>query len=691
MRILAYEWVKLEKQKMFWVLSLLLLVANLITLYTCEKQTSRYFYVYEQKASFLAYQQGDQEADSNGYYQQDYEAQEEYINSYAVFINEMESRIEQMAQTSLYSDKESYVYRNLEKTAADFAPFVGLSLTADNCFGIQALAGYNISCLFALVFLAVLIYFVLFYERDKNLLLLLKGTRHGHTALAGAKLAVILLVSAVYTLLQEGSAILFLGGMYGYGDLARPLQAVSQFRNCTHVLSVGDGLIAIVIIRIAVAFVLAVALFCIGMLFKNTGLAVLTSGVVFGASYLFSQFISSGGTLAALKYINPFYCWDMAQVLGEYFNLNLLGTPVSKESCTVVAAAVLLVLLSAAGILVFHWTCQIKTGSRLEGLIQWLRQKLSVFGRSTSLLYYEFYKVLIQQKKGIVLILLLAWGIYEVAGVFGPEYYATADAASYRYYINQLYGPVTDETYAFLEAEETRLNEIEEKIVAYGSDPTGADKVNQLILQSEYMNLVGGFYVVQYQLEALEALPGDVREKYLLDEVSYTSLWENSGTDIGLWIAGVVVLLYLISGVYPSDEKKQILPLLRATLRGRQELNRSKNCCCWVCTGVVFLIMELPLFLQYSRIDGFSTVPQRLCDFTNMHFSSNFPLWAMIAAAFLLKGLSFALVGLAGRRLSQWLKSELLTILVGVGVSGTIAAVLYHFGWDINILLINLL
>lgn len=46
----------------------------------------------------------------------------------------------------------------------------------------------------------------------------------------------------LYTLLQETSVVLFLKWMYGYGNMNRPVQSVSLFRNCPYVLSVGQAI-----------------------------------------------------------------------------------------------------------------------------------------------------------------------------------------------------------------------------------------------------------------------------------------------------------------------------------------------------------------------------------------------------------------------------------------------------------------
>lgn len=686
MRLAAYELVKLWQKRLFLVLSLLLLAANLLTLYLYEKHTPAFFYVHQQREDYQRFLQGDEAADSTGFYRQDLDGQESYLQTYTVFVEEMADRVRQMEQVSIYADRDSYVHRNLVKTQADFASFFGAAPVADNCFGIRALANYDGGLLFTLVFLTMLAYYVCFFERDQNLLLLLKGCRNGHTPLAAAKLAVMLLAAGLYTLLQEAGTILLLGWMYGYGDLGRMLQSVSIFRNCALHLTVGEALAAITAVRIAAALVLVCGLFFLGMLLKNEATAALVFGGLLGTEYLLNRFLSVNGSTSGLKCVNLFYLWNMRSVLGEYHNLNIAGFPVSKSLCALLSAGVIILLLSASGIIAFRKTCQIKTDSFLERLMQWLRSKTEFLNRQVSLLYYELYKLLIQQKKGIVLTLLLIWGGYEANGVFAPVYYATAREASYHHYIAQVRGPVTGETFAFFESENDRLEELRRQ-----AQEVSGDELQILLLQNELDRLEEGFELARIQFAALQEKPGVLAEKYMLDEEAYGKLWGNYTRDIGLWLAGAVLTLFFVSGIYAIDEKRKMNLLLRTTCRGREKLNRSRDLCTVLCTGAVFLIVEFPLFLRYWRIDHFSTAGQRLCDFTSLMSSSTLPLWALLSILFLLKGLGFLAVGCMGLGLSKLTRNETLSFLAGIGAAGMASAVLYRLAWSISLGLIRAL
>ena len=315
---------------------------------------------------------------------------------------------------------------------------------------------------------------------------------------------------------------------------------------------------------------------------------------------------------------------------------------------------------------------------------------MSVLGRRTSLLYYEFYKMMFQQKKGIVFVLLLVWCAYEITGVFGPTYYAEPEAAAYRYYIERLSGPVTEDTIAFLAEEENRLDSLRQEMMQL-TGGQASDYVKLLSIQSELERFEGGFYAVQQQLDALTGKPGVLEQKYLMDERSYVSLWQDTQRDISLWFAGSVLLLFFICGIHTADEKNHMRPLLHATQKGQRELERSKTVCALLCALALFVTTELPLFLRYYKIDRFSTAGQHLSDFTQAIFASDLPLWMLLLGVFGLKILSFLFVCLGGIKLSKVTKNETVAVLIGVGAVGAIAIVLYRLDLDANRMLIRLL
>lgn len=683
MRCLKYEFIKLGKKGIFLVLSLLLLAGNLLAIYLSERMTVEFDLVFEQRENYEAFLDGDASADINDFYSQDLSEQESYIASYPEFIAGMEDRIDQM---SVFADDGSYTHRNMLKTKDDFEKFSDVTLKKDNCFGLRAFALSGTGILFLLVFLAVLTYYAIFYERDKNLLLLVKGTRQGRVPTAASKAAAMILSAGIYTAAQESLAVLLFGFLYGYGDTGRMVQSVSEFRNCTYMLTVGEALSAIILIRSVTAMLLACIFFCTAMSVKNETAAAFLSAGIFAAFFFAEKIFSVSGRLDWLVCVNPFYCWDMKSMLGEYRNLNFAGQPVGKDVCLIIVAAVSALILSAAGVLVYSKTCQIWSDSRLEWAVQKFRQRLGFINRRTSLLYYEFYKMLIQQKKIILLALLLIICIRESAAVFGTQYYSSAEAVSYHYYMDQYQGRITDRILNEISEEEAYLDSIAEELTAPDENDAG-----KFVLEVKLRQNQQGFQRVLLQLETLGQKGGDLYDKYLVDELDYNDLWNDTEGDITRWLVGAVLLILFISGIYTMDEKRKMTGLLRSARLGREKLERSRCICAVLCTVLVYVCMELPVFFEYCRAGLLLTPCCSLLNFTLRSFHTDLALGLFAAAVFILKAAAYGAVCFGGLTVSKMLKNEMPVLLVCSGAVLVIAAVLYRFSMDIEMMLLYIL
>jgi len=691
MKLVGYEWMKLSGQLRIWFLTVLLLMGNLFMTYAGQKNTPAYFFVFQQKDSYIAFCQGDEDADIMGFYRQELDDQESYIISYKQFIAQMEDRAAKMNESAFYGDKNSYLSRNLRKTCQDFSVFADTVIITDNCFGLEAFAQYDCGIFFLIIFQGLLTWYVLFYERSRNITLLFKGCRRGHYPLASAKLITLLMAGVFYVLLQEGSTILCFGRMYGYGDLSRPVQSSSLFRNCHYVLTVGQAVAVTVLVRIGIAMIIATLMFAAGMRIKSEVGAILSVCTVLGGEYILNKILFPAGLMKVLKILNPFYYWSMKCSLGYYLNLNFFGYAVEKDFVAIIGELFLMALFTLSGVVAFHRTCQIKCDGYQERLMQWFRGKLGVVSRRVSLLYYEFYKLFFQQKKIFAVLLLLTWAIYSTAGVYAPQYYASSGEAAYHAYLANLSGPVTEETLDYLEKEEARFQQLREKIISLGAGATGADAINRQMLQSEIELMEDGFHQVQMQVEALSGKPGRLTDKYLMDEVSYLKLWQDTRHEVFLWFAGSVFLLFLVCGIYTVDESSEMMRLFRSTRRGRKSLEQNKDVAVLLCTILVYLSVDVPLFIAYVHVDNFSTAGQRLCDLVKLNCAGNVTLFIFEGIVFFLKGLSFLLVALVSRRLAKILKQEVPALLLGSGLFGMLALIFDNFGWSLHMLLLRIL
>lgn len=693
MAILKFEIIKLLKHRVFVVLAAASLLGCALTCFTVSRQTPEYFYVCSQRENYQRFMDGDAEADINGFYTAEAEAQSKYIESYAVFAGEMSERVGKMSGTSIYSDKMSFVNRNLIKTQEDFASFADTKVQTGNNFGIRSYADFDGGLLFTLVFLAVLTYYVLFYERGMNLLLLLKGCKNGHVPLAAAKFMTMLLLTVLYTIVQELGILGIYGMLYGLGDLERPIQSVSYFRNCAYHLTAGGALAATVAIRVGVSVLLVCVLFLIGTVLRSEVAALLASGGIFGVEYFFLGTITSGGTLNWLKFINPFYCWGMRNTLGEYHNLNLFGYPLGKDAAALAVGILAAVAAPLAGAVIFGQSYQIRRSGIFERIKLCLRTKTAPLWRSVNLVWFEFYKVFIEQKKAVLLVLLILWGVYEVRDVNAPVYYPTAEAMSYHYYINEIQGPATQETADYLAGERERLKGLRHELSELGDTTDDYDElmVRSMLIRSELELYEDGLEAVIEQFEWLKDLPGRLSDKYIVDERFIEELWDDVSTDVRLWFIGSVFVLLFISGIRTRDERQGMMPLLRSTENGWRKLNQVRHRTALILTLLAFTTAELPLFLRYQQTGILQCLNHRLAWFSGGDYTSLCTVSFLLLIVFAIKALSFFIVCFMGELLARYTKNGTVTLLAGVGAVGAVGLLLLGMKMDITIIVLKIM
>lgn len=682
--MIKYEFMKLYKNRIFLFFGLILIVSNLIFLYLHEKDTTDFQYIYKQKSEYEAFQNGNEDVMQYSYYKSIEENENTYIESYPEFLSEMDDRAEGMKKLVIYSDTDSFVYRNIQKTCDDFEKLEGIELSAGNSYGIKHLAKYNWGILFSILFLIICEYYLFYYERNMGLFLLLKGTKYGHGKLVMSKWLVIMTSIILYEIIQETSTIFLMGYFYGYGDLYRNIQSILEFRNCMYVLSVSNVLVLTVIIRIVFMLVIANVMFLVSICIRSEVISFLTMGTVLGIEYMWADKILASSSFAVLKCVNPFYLRNIQNTLGNYQNLNFFEYAVGKNLASIVCGIIISISAIALGVRVFHTRCQIRSEGIFEKMKAWVRKKCSFLSRHTVLFFFESYKIMIQQKKGILLIVLVVFCIIGVKDVTGVHYYMSAEDAVYHSYMSEISGKVTDERLEYIDGKVNYLEQLREKIDEVGKDDTiqGAE-----VLISYYANeidlLRNGVMLLVNQAEALKSKSGNIYDKYFIDEKEYIAAWKDVKEDLFYWSVGAIGVILWTAGIYPMEEKKKILPLLHTTKNGKRVLNRKKNWCAVTGTICIVILTQLPVLMSFYEIDQFRAIWQKLSDFTMLYTESQITVVMVLLFAFFLKGLSLLLVMTVTIYLSRITKSEMITDIIGIGSIILVVILCYYLKMDI--------
>lgn len=688
-KIIKYEFQKLIRNRTYIIIAMLLIVTNLFSIYIHEKDESAFLYVYEEKEQYQNYLQGNIVEET--YYQWIDEQQAEYLKSYPVFLGEMENRAEALTKLSTYSEMESFVYRNIQKTCSDYQKLSGLEVTAGADYGIKQFAGYNWGILYLISFLVITGYFLLSAERNKGLFLLMKSTKNGHFKFPLAKYFVFVILSLVYEMMQELSTIVVMGHFYGYGELNRQIQSISEFRNCIYRLTIKEYMIATILSRILIAFVLASVIYVLYIAIKNEFLLLIAIGSSIGLEIILNMIVLETEKWSILKCVNIFYCWDSVQLFGNYLNLNILQHPIRKEIVASAIAGMIVVGSIMVGVQIFHKSYQIASGSFWERFLLKIREKTAFIWQHMGLGVFEFYKVCVQQKKGIIfLFMLILFGI-EISDLNNANIYYSAKEATYHSIINKMEGELSEESLKILEEEEQYIEYLYQELGNKSNDESENDEIMRKYWASELELKEEGVQMVTDQIEKLYQDEGDIYQKYVVDEIDYYNLWSDFRTDIIRWFVGVIGVILWSSSIYTVEEKKKLYPLLRTMKKGRKTLNYQKNICALVGTVSMIGLMGALDFIEYFSIDGFKCLQHKLSDFTMINLERDWTLGILLLLVFILKAISYLIPMLLCIVLSRILKSEMLTSIILCGSITAIFIVLYYLEIDITKVVLGLI
>lgn len=275
--------------------------------------------------------------------------QAEHISDYADYLNKVQEQANRLQATSLFSsDPNTFVYRNILKTAKDFASCTANGVRMGNFRAVQDWLDFTAA---DWAFLAAMILLVMSYldERKKGLSAILRSSPGGRAKLQLTRLGNLLLYSGMMTLLLYYVPLaisLTLDG--GWSDLNVPVQSLAEFRKCTVSLRLTEFLGVFFLIKTACGFLLGLLLWFFLSFLEQVQLCwLLTAGALAGEYVLFTT-IPPQSIFSPLRYINLFSYVFPQQLFTQYGNINFFGFPVGRRTLLLALLALLSVVLGFA-------------------------------------------------------------------------------------------------------------------------------------------------------------------------------------------------------------------------------------------------------------------------------------------------------------------------------------------------------
>ena len=437
-------------------------------------------------------------------------------------------------------------------------------------------------------------------EKQARITGILHVCRRGEIRTRLAKAAALFLLSAALTAAFSLLPLAVFGATTGLSSPAEAVQALEAYEFCPVRMTIGQMLLSVLALRIAVFFALALLTASLGAL---SGSYVLT----FGTLFLFL------GANAMAK--TGFFTVAFATSFFErYRAVDLSGVLVS-------ALPFCLSIVLAAAVLGFLGVMVLKINTRdlrLPGVLRRLSARFcALFNREErgrgggwdrTLFRWELGKTVLNPRALVMIVLLAVMRLLLTDPYFTPSY--SGNEAAYRAYLCDLAalgGQLGEETDAYIGEEAAyiarSLAEYEASLPLYREGKISYDEFSVIRDRRGYAESAGAGFAKLLERQAyLRGTAGRYENLGYLDDAGVCKL---AGGNFDVVFAAAVLLLF--SDLFAGERQSGFAAIERLTKYGRGKTWRAKTGAALLTAAVLWLAFcAADLFLVFSRfpMDG---------------------------------------------------------------------------------------
>ena len=573
------------------------------------------------------------------------------VSGYDDYLASVQKNSSQLDGISIFrspTSEENFGSRNIAKSAADHAGLSSENICWFPSKGMTMAVESRATDLLLLLSVFLFIGQLITEEKGKGLFAVTRSTKRGLWADMGARIAALLIHSSVVCLLLYGSNLIVAGSMAGIGKLSASLQSLAPYVESSFPISLGAFLTLGLITKIGAVFLLGLLLAACAVYSSHSFMPQLIGIGFLGLNWILYAFIPSYSHLNLLKHLSYFSLLRTDALFGTYFNLNIMGFPLGRTSCSLVLLAVLLSAGIAAVLLLFRYGNRLSM-NRTSGYFH------LPFHPHNSLFRHEGYKMLIANRG---LLILLAFVILLGWNALGKNYTPSAGEQYYQSMMLSLEGELTEEKEAGIKAEQSRYDEAfaqMERIDQMVADGRISENAGDSMKEPWYSEVAfyPWFQRIQTQYERILSDGG-----VFIYDTGYLYLFGQMDDDFLINLLLISLCFsFAFANVMAMEDGKGLWGLLSATKLGRKRILVQKWMVCSVASMGVTL---LPWFFRGLSISsvypmgeiwaGIQSIPQY------REFPVNLPILWFLMLTVLSQLISTQLICAVVLLLSKWRK-----------------------------------
>lgn len=528
----------------------------------------------------------------------------EYQNDYPAYIKSILKNAQNLSSKKLFSNKTSYSYKSIQKSANDFSKNKNIKLSLVNDLPVSAVLNYQIG---DFILILVCVFMAISFVSEKNVNLLINTCKNGRRILKMKQLPILILFSLFFSFAIYISEMLISLKIYDAPlNLYALIQSTDIFSDCILHINFLQLFAIHILFKAIIASMIALAIWLFISLSSNIILVSAIAGVITAIELLLYKNISAQSNLSILKTFNIFSLFDYRSI-SEYNLVSVFSKPVRAEKAVWIIVLLVIFIISALILISANRNYPIKSPKKAFRILHVLFDKLSEFyAKLQSVIYagrFETFKIMHIGKGLLVVIAFLL--IIGFNFNTNPLVFSSTEAFLNDYY-EEYGGELSEKVYKNIEKMRSEADAVESeynfKSEQYASGEISLEEYELAAAKNEaYDTQRKAVDKLTEQIDRIESLSQKGIKPVLVNELGYNNLFysQSNQTQILILICAVVILF---SSVFSIEKGSNMLILNHCSKNGRKQLYFKKIFTVIPKTFILTLVSYLSLILQNNYL-----------------------------------------------------------------------------------------
>ena len=528
----------------------------------------------------------------------------EYQNDYPAYIKSILKNAQNLSSKKLFSNKTSYSYKSIQKSANDFSKNKNIKLSLVNDLPVSAVLNYQIG---DFILILICVFMAISFVSEKNVNLLINTCKNGRRILKMKQLPILILFSLFFSFAIYISEMLISLKIYDAPmDLYALIQSTDIFSDCILHINFLQLFAIHILFKAIIASMIALAIWLFISLSSNIILVSAIAGVITAIELLLYKNISAQSNLSIFKTFNIFSLFDYRSI-SEYNLVSVFSKPVRAEKAVWIIVLLVIFIISALILISANQNYPIKSPKKAFRVLHVLFDKLSEFyAKLQSVIYagrFETFKIMhIGKGLLVVIVFLLIIGFNFNTN---PLVFSSTEAFLNDYY-EEYGGELSEKVYKNIEKMRSEADAVESeynfKSEQYASGEISLEEYELAAAKNEaYDTQRKAVDKLTEQIDRIESLSQKGINPVLVNELGYNNLFysQSNQTQILILICAVVILF---SSVFSIEKGSNMLILNHCSKNGRKQLYFKKIFTVIPKTFILTLVSYLSLILQNNYL-----------------------------------------------------------------------------------------